>query len=201
MKYPAVLALGLMAVLIMSARVSEAQPAGAVAWEIDRSHSEIGFAVRHLGISTVRGRFEEFNATFSLDPNDLTTFSTQATVDVNSINTRNERRDNHLRSDDFFDASAHPSLSFMTKRIQNVDGDAFQIVGDLTMRGTTHEVVLDARVTGRARSGDSERIAIEAETTVDRFDYGLHWDRMTEAGGLVVGRDVRIILEIQGIQQ
>jgi polyisoprenoid-binding protein YceI len=76
----------------------------------------------------------------------------------------------------------------------------FKIVGDLTMRGTTREVVFDARLTGRASMGDTERIAIEAETTVDRFDYGLHWDRMTEAGGLVVGRDVRILLEIQGIK-
>jgi polyisoprenoid-binding protein YceI len=177
-----------------------AQPAAVPSWTVDHSHSEVGFAVRHLGISTVRGRFETVDATFQLDPSDLTTFSTTATVDVASINTRNQRRDGHLRSDDFFDAETHPTLTFVSKRVTDVDGDSFKIVGDLTMRGTTREVVLDARVTGRAAMGDTERIAIEAETTVDRFDYGLHWDRMTEAGGLVVSRDVRITLEIQGIK-
>lgn len=177
-----------------------AQPAEIPSWTIDHSHSEVGFAVRHLGISTVRGRFETVDATFQLDPDDLSTFSTTATVDVSSINTRNQRRDGHLRSDDFFDADNHPTLTFVSKRVTEIDGDSFKIVGDLTMRGTTREVVLDARVTGRASMGETERIAIEAETTVDRFDYGLHWDRMTEAGGLVVGRDVRITLEIQGVK-
>jgi polyisoprenoid-binding protein YceI len=177
---------------------SVAQPETAPNWNIDQAHSEVGFAVRHLGISTVRGRFESVDATFELDPSDLTTFRTSAVVDVASINTRNTRRDNHLRSDDFFDAETHPQLTFVSKRVEDVDGETFRIVGDLTMRGTTREVALDARLAGRATMGDSERIAIEAETTVDRFDYGLHWDRITEAGGLVVGRDVRIILEIQG---
>jgi polyisoprenoid-binding protein YceI len=171
-----------------------------VSWSVDKAHSEIGFAVRHMGISTVRGRFDDFDATITLDPTDPSTFRADASVDVSSINTRNGRRDGHLRSDDFFDAENHPTLTFTSKRIQNVNGNSFQIVGDLTMRGTTHEVVLDGVIVGTAGEGENQRVAIEAETTVDRFDYGLQWDRLTEAGGLVVGRDVRITLEIQAVR-
>jgi polyisoprenoid-binding protein YceI len=171
-----------------------------VSWTVDKAHSEISFAVRHMGISTVRGRFDDFDATITLDPTDPSTFRADASVDVSSINTRNGRRDGHLRSDDFFDAENHPTLTFTSKRIQNVNGNSFRIVGDLTMRGTTHEVVLDGVIVGTAGEGENQRVAIEAETTVDRFDYGLHWDRLTEAGGLVVGRDVRITLEIQAVR-
>jgi polyisoprenoid-binding protein YceI len=171
-----------------------------VSWSVDKAHSEIGFAVRHMGISTVRGRFDDFDATITLDPTDPSSFRADASVDVSSINTRNGRRDGHLRSDDFFDAENHPTLTFTSKRIQNVNGNSFRIVGDLTMRGTTHEVVLDGVIVGTAGEGENQRVAIEAETTVDRFDYGLHWDRLTEAGGLVVGRDVRITLEIQAVR-
>jgi polyisoprenoid-binding protein YceI len=171
-----------------------------VSWTVDKAHSEIGFAVRHMGISTVRGRFDDFDATITLDPTDPSSFRADASVDVSSINTRNGRRDGHLRSDDFFDAENHPTLTFTSKRIQNVNGNSFQIVGDLTMRGTTHEVVLDGVIVGTAGEGENQRVAIEAETTVDRFDYGLQWDRLTEAGGLVVGRDVRITLEIQAVR-
>jgi polyisoprenoid-binding protein YceI len=103
-----------------------AQPASIPTWSIDHSHSEVGFAVRHLGISTVRGRFETVDATIQLDPDDLSTFSTTATVDVSSINTRNQRRDGHLRSDDFFDAENHPTLTFVSTRVTDVDGDTFQ---------------------------------------------------------------------------
>lgn len=190
-------------ILVLPAARSERSAASGevVAWEIDRAHSEISFKVRHLGISTVRGRFDDFEASFELDPADLSTFRTSARIDANSINTRNERRDNHLRSDDFFDAENHPTLTFESKRVENVEEGRFQVVGDLTIRGTTREVVLDAELVGEADMGDTRRVAIEAETTIDRFDYGLHWDRVTEAGGLVVGRDVTIVLEIQGFHR
>lgn len=170
-------------------------------WAIDKVHSDIGFKVRHLGISNVRGNFTDYDVTLSFDPDDLSTLETTATVRIASINTENERRDNHLRSPDFFAADEHPEMTFVSKEVRNIDGNEFELVGDLTIRGVTKEVVLDAEYLGTASMGDSERAGFQAETSIDRFDYGLAWDNLTEAGGLVVGREVNIILELEVIKQ
>jgi polyisoprenoid-binding protein YceI len=170
-------------------------------YTIDKAHSTVGFRVRHLGISNVAGSFSDFDATVTLDPADLTTFAATATVNVASIDTRNERRDNHLRSEDFFAADQYPQLRFVSTGVRNVSGNRFQIEGDLTMRGVTRPVVLDAEMIGAATGPDgSQRVGVEARTTVDRHDYGLNWSRLTEAGGVVVARDVEIILDIQAIR-
>jgi len=171
-------------------------------YSIDKAHSTVGFRVRHLGISNVSGTFSDYDATLTVDPSDLRTLRTSATIRVASIDTRNERRDNHLRSDDFFDAERFPEMRFVSTGVRSVNGNRFQLEGDLTIRDVTRRVVLDGEVTGQTAGMQGEpRVAIEASTTIDRFDYGLTWDRVTEAGGLVVSREVRISLDIAAARQ
>jgi polyisoprenoid-binding protein YceI len=172
----------------------------AASWSIDKVHSNIGFKVKHLGISKVRGDFEDYEVTLNFDPEDLSTLETEVTVQIASIDTENDRRDNHLRSDDFFNAESHPTMTFVSKEVRNIDGNEFEIVGDLTIRGTTKEVVLDAEFLGTAAMGEQERSAFEARTTINRMDYGLAWNNLTEAGGFVVGHDVDIIIELEAIK-
>jgi polyisoprenoid-binding protein YceI len=169
-------------------------------YSVDEAHSSIGFKVRHLGITNVNGRFADFDATFRVDPEDLSTLEATATIQVGSIDTGAEKRDGHLKSDDFFDAASHPAITFVSKGVRNVDGDEFELVGDLTIRGTTREVVLDGTFLGEATMGDSRRVAIEASTEINRFDYGLKWNAVTEIGGLIVSEKVKILLEIQAVQ-
>ena len=178
----------------------DAPPTEVVTWNVDKSHSSIGFKVRHLGITNVNGEFHDYDVSLKFDPADLSTLETTATIQIASIDTDNERRDNHLRSDDFFAAEEHPTMTFVSKEVRNVDGNEFELVGDLTIRGVTKEVVLDAELVGTAMMRGNAVAALEAETTINRFDYGLHWDRVTEAGGLIAGEDVRIILELE-VQQ
>jgi len=174
----------------------------ASSYTIDKAHSAVSFRIRHLGISNVTGTFSEYDADVSMVGDDLSTLTASATINVATIDTRNERRDNHLRSDDFFEVERYPTMTFVSSGIHNVQGDSFQIEGDLTIRDVTRPVVLDAQKVGSATGPDgSYRIGIEASTTIDRHDYGLTWNRLSEAGGVVVGRDVRITLDIQTIRQ
>ena len=178
----------------------EPVPTVATTWTADQSHSQIDFKVRHLGISNVRGSFDEYDVVMRFDPADLTTLQVETTIDASSINTENERRDNHLRSDDFFNAEQYPTLTFVSKEVRNIDGESFEVVGDLTIRDVTKEVVLDAAFLGTTTQRDRRKAGFTAETTINRFDYGLKWDRLTEAGGLVVGEDVQIILELEMVE-
>ena len=173
----------------------------AATWNVDQAHSNVGFSVRHLGISTVRGSFRSYDATLDFDPDDLTTLAATADIEVASVDTRNDRRDNHLRSDDFFHVEAHPTMRFESTRVQNINGDTFEIVGNLTIKDVTREVVLAATLNGVAAFQGNEVAALTAETVIDRHDYGLTWSRVTEAGGLVVGRDVTITLEIEAARE
>lgn len=173
----------------------------AAAWTVDQAHSNVGFSVRHLGISSVQGSFQSYDATLDFDPDDLTTLSATADIEVASVDTRNDRRDNHLRSDDFFHVEEYPTMRFESTRVQNINGDTFEIVGDLTIKDVTREVVLAATLNGVAAFQGNEVAALTAETVIDRHDYGLTWSRLTEAGGLVVGRDVTITLEIEAARE
>jgi len=166
-------------------------------FSVDAAHSNVGFKVKHLGILNVNGRFESYDASVSVDPSDLTTLQASATIQVASVDTGIQRRDDHLRSADFFDAENHPEMTFVSKEVRNVNGTSFELVGDLSIRGTTKEIVLDGEFLGTASFMGGERVAIEARGTINRFDYGLQWDAVTEAGGLVVSPEVQIILEIQ----
>ncbi len=166
-------------------------------WVVDNTHSTVGFKVKHLGISNVRGDFSDYEVALRFDPADLSTVEVNATIDIASIDTENEKRDNHLRSADFFSAEEYPKMTFVGKQVRNIDGSSFEIVGDLTIRGVTKEVVLDVEYLGSASMMGQERAAFEAETTINRLDYGLAWNKVTEAGGFIVGHDVTIQLDLE----
>ena len=168
-----------------------------VTFHPDKTHSNVGFKVRHLGISNVRGAFGEYEATVQFDPEDLTTLSVDATIQTSSVDTGNERRDNHLRSDDFFNAEEFPELRFVSKEVRDLDGGEFDLVGDLTIRDVTKEIVLKAEFLGMAAGRNGRKAGFEARTTIDRFEYKLKFDALTETGGLVVGSNVEIILEME----
>ncbi len=170
-------------------------------YAIDKAHSAVSFRVRHLGISNVTGYFRQYDASIELDGNDLRTFKATASIDVASIDTENGMRDNHLKSPDFFEVEKYPKLTFTSKRIQNINGNNFQIVGDLTIKATTKEVVLNAEYLGTTRMRDTDKVGFSASTTINRKEFGLMWDRITEAGGIVVSDEVRINLEIEADKQ
>ena len=164
---------------------------------VDKAHSNVGFRVRHLGIANVNGSFGDFETTVEVDPADLNTLKAKTTVQIASINTGIERRDNHLRSDDFFNAEMYPTMTFVSKEVRNIDGAEFELVGDLTIRDVTKEVVLEAEFLGSGEQQGTKKIGFEASTTINRFDYNLKWDRLTEAGGLVVAENVKITLDLE----
>ncbi len=163
----------------------------------DKAHSQLGFKVRHLGITNVNGNFTDYEAEVTLDPSDLSTLHAMATVKIASIDTGIERRDNHLKSDDFFNAEQFPEMKFVSKAVRNIDGSEFELVGDLTIRDVTKEVVLEGEFLGAGMMGETKKVGFEAETTINRFDYNLKWDRVTEAGGLVVSENVKITLDLE----
>ena len=204
-KLPAIL-FALAAALALHAPSTAAQtapPAGLVEYEVDPSHTQVMFKVRHMGVSTVTGRFNRFAATLAYDPDDPDASWVTATVDAASIDTDNERRDNHLRSADFFAADSYPNLTFRSTSVEEVAEGRLRVTGELSMRGITRPVVLDVTLEGSTLGSEGRPIlGWTAETSVNRQDYGLRWNRLTEAGGWVVGDEVRIVLEVQarGVQ-
>jgi polyisoprenoid-binding protein YceI len=175
-----------------------ALPAGLVEYEVDPSHTQVMFKVRHMGISTVTGRFNRFAGTFAYDPANPAASWVTATIDAASIDTDNDRRDNHLRSSDFFAADSYPTLTFQSTRVEPAGDGRLKVAGDLSIRGVTKPVVLDVVLEGAALGqGGRPMTGWTAETTVDRMDYGLKWNRLTEAGGWVVADEVRILLEVE----
>jgi polyisoprenoid-binding protein YceI len=171
-------------------------------WTVDPAHVEVGFSVRHLMISTVRGRFGTVSGTVIMDEANPENSKVDVTVDVNSIDTRQEGRDNHLRSADFFDVANHPEMRFVSKKIVGDPSDEFKIVGDLTIRGTTHEVTLDASMQGRGMDPwGNERAGFEAKGKINRADFGLAWNAALETGGVVVGDEVKISIDVELIKQ
>jgi polyisoprenoid-binding protein YceI len=169
-------------------------------YEVDLAHSEILFKVRHLGISTVTGTFGKFTASIVMDPSDIKTLKAQAAIDVATIDTRNERRDEHLRSADFFEAETHPEMVFQSREVRNVVGSKFELVGDLTLRGITKPVVLQAEMSGPSSLMGKERIAFTASGVINRTDFGLVWNRVVEAGSLVAGEEVRFEIEVAAVR-
>lgn len=177
---------------------TSALPAGLVEYEVDPSHTQVMFKVRHMGISTVTGRFNRFAATFAYDPADPAASWVTATIDAASIDTDNDRRDNHLRSADFFAADSYPTLTFESTRVEPAGDGRLKVAGNLSIRGVTKPVVLDVALEGAAvGQGGRPITGWTAETTIDRMDYGLRWNRLTEAGGWVVADEVRILLEVE----
>jgi polyisoprenoid-binding protein YceI len=172
--------------------------ASAASYEIDGAHSTAGFSVRHMMVTNVRGDFTKLSGTVDFDPNDLSKASIRATIDAASINTRNERRDNHLRSADFFDVAKFPTLTFVSKKFAKVADAKYKVTGDLTIHGVTREVVLDVEgPTPEVKAGNSFKTGASASVKINRKDYGLTWNRALEAGGVTVGDEVSITLDIE----
>lgn len=168
-------------------------------YEIDRSHSNVGFTVRHMGISKVNGEFKDFSGTIVYDENDITKSSVNVVIKTASIDTKNERRDTHLRSDDFFNAAADSVITFVSKKIEK-QSDGYVAIGDFTLRGVTKEIALPFTILGTLKEQNgNKRLGVEAKTTINRFDYGVKWDRAFEPGNLVVANEVAINLNIQAI--
>lgn len=183
-----------------TASVSSA--AGTTTWNIDNSHTLAEFSVRHLMISTVKGRFGEVSGKVVGDDADPARAQIEATINVASIDTREPQRDAHLRSADFFDAENFPTLTFRSTRIEKGPGDDLKVTGDLTIRGTTREVVLDVTAEGRVKDPwGGERAGYSAKTKIKRSDFGLTWNMALETGGVVVGDEVKIAIEVELVKQ
>jgi polyisoprenoid-binding protein YceI len=171
-------------------------------WDIDYSHSSITFSVRHMVVAKVRGQFEKWNGTLKLDLDDLTKSTVAVKIDAASIDTREEKRDGHLRSPDFLDVEKFPTLDFKSKRVEKLAGNELRIVGDLTIVGQTHEVVLLAEFGGRAKSPwGTESAAFSAHTKIDRKAWGLEWNKALETGGFLVGETIDIALDVEAMRK
>jgi polyisoprenoid-binding protein YceI len=173
-------------------------------WNFDPSHTLVEFSVKHMMITTVKGRFERVDGAIVIDLDDPARSSVEAKIDASSVTTSLEQRDGHLRSADFFDVENHPSLTFVSKRVEGVHGeigDRFTVVGDLTIRGITREVAMDVTFEGTGNDPwGGERASFSASTTIDRREFGLTWNQGLEAGGVLVSNQVRISLEVQAVR-
>ena len=173
-----------------------------MSWQIDQAHSHIQFAVRHMMISTVRGEFEKFNGTIDFDPENPEQSQVSVRIDAASINTRQPDRDNHLRSADFLNVEEYPVLLFESKRIERLGDNRGRVVGDLTIRDVTREVVLDVEYAGMARSPwGTTSAGFSATTTLDRKEWGLTWNQALETGGVLVGDKIKVNIEIDLVKQ
>lgn len=180
------------------ALLSAAAMAQAVQYEIDPVHSSAQFSVRHMMVSNVRGEFAKVTGTVVYDPKDLKASSVQATIDATSINTHEPRRDNHLKSSDFFDVAKYPTLTFQSTKVEAAGEGKLRVTGDLTIHGVTREVVLDVDgPSPEVKVGPDFKSGASASTTISRKDFGLLWNKVLEAGGWVVGDEVKITLEIE----
>jgi polyisoprenoid-binding protein YceI len=167
-------------------------------WQIDPTHTDVEFSVRHLMISNVKGRFAAVTGTVALDETNPAAPAVDVSIDVASIDTRNAQRDTHLRSADFFDVAQYPTLSFKSRSLSGDPSGGFTLTGDLTIRGVTREVVLTGTLEGR---GDdpwgNERLGYSASGTIDRREFGLNWNQALEAGGVAVGHEVKISINTE----
>lgn len=173
-----------------------------MAWQIDSAHSHIQFTVRHMMISKVRGSFEDFNGTVEFDEDNPTNTTVEVEIDAASINTREADRDNHLRSPDFLNADEYPTLAFKSTRVEKTGDNTGKLVGDLTIRDVTKEVVLDVEYAGQAKSPwGATSAGFSASTQINRKDWGLTWNQALETGGVLVGDQVKIDIELEIVKQ
>jgi polyisoprenoid-binding protein YceI len=177
------------------ARLPVAAPA---VWTIDNTHSGVGFQIRHF-VSKVRGKFKDVKGTITADESAWQNAVVDVEISTASISTDNDRRDAHLRSPDFFAADSFPTIRFRSTRIER-NGDAAKIYGDLTIRGVTRPVVLDGTMTGIMKSAQGDRVGFEAAATINRLDYGVKWNRAAEAGGAMLGDEVKIEINVEAVR-
>ncbi len=171
-------------------------------WNLDLSHSEVNFAVKHMMISTVRGKFNKFSGTIDFNEADPTHSSIDVSIDVASIDTRDEKRDGHLKSGDFFDVEKFPAITFKSTKVEKVSDSTAKVTGDLTIRGVSRPVVLDVTYAGQAKSPwGTTSAGFSASTKISRKDWGLTWNVALETGGVLVGEDISISIEAELVKQ
>ena len=166
-------------------------------WTVDKAHSNVKFTVTHLVVSEVEGSFKLFDGTMENDKSDLSDAKINFTVDVNSINTDNEKRDGHLKGDDFFSAEKFPTMKFTSTSMKSVGENKYKLAGDLTIRDVTKPVEFDVTYGGSVAAMGTTKLGFKAKTTINRFDYNLKWDKTTEGGGLVVSKEVVILVNVE----
>lgn len=189
----------------ISTIIALALPAFAFAstWTIDPDHSNVGFKVRHLMVSNVKGSFEKHTGIVEINDKDITKSKVEVSIDTNSINTNVQKRDEHLRSADFFDVAKYPAMTFVSKKVATAGKDKLKVTGDLTLHGITKQVVLD--VEGPSKESKDPwgniRKGATATTKINRKDFGLVWNKALETGGVAVGEEITITLEIEMIKK
>ena len=167
-------------------------------WKLDKNHSSIGFSVKHLVISTVSGNFKDFDITLTTAKDDFSDAAVQAVIKMASINTDNTARDNHLKSDDFFNAEKFPEIKFTSTSFEKIGEGKYKITGDLTIRDVTKKVVFDAVYNGSIKTPwGNTAMSWTAATVINRFDYNLKWNKALESGGLIAGQDVTITINLE----
>ena len=171
-------------------------------WTFDKSHSKIGFSVTHLVITDVDGQFKEYEGAVVTPGEGFENAKIEFTANIASVDTENEKRDNHLKSDDFFNAEKYPKMTFVSKSFEKIDDKNYKLVGDLNIRDVTKEVVLDVVYNGTVKDPwGNTKAGFSLEGEINRFDFNLKWDAAIETGGLVVGEDVKIIAKLQLVKQ
>jgi len=172
-------------------------------WTIDPDHSNIGFKVKHLMVSNVRGSFDKHTGTVVIDDKDITGSKVEVSIDTNSVNTNVQKRDEHLRSADFFDVAKYPKMTFISKKVVSAGKDLLKVTGDLTLHGVTKSVVLDVEgpTVDSKDSRGNIRKGVTATTKINRKDFGLVWNAALETGGVAVGEEITITLELEMIKK
>jgi len=166
-------------------------------WNVDKSHSSVGFSIDHMVISTVYGQFNDFTAVVKADKPDFSDVSVTFTIQVNSIDTKDQKRDGHLQSADFFDAQKFPTITFVGKKFVKVNGNQYKLTGDLTMHGVTKTVTLDSKFGVINDPYGNTRGAVQISGDLDRYEYDLKWNKAIEAGGVMVGQIVKLAINVE----
>jgi polyisoprenoid-binding protein YceI len=171
-------------------------------WSVDKAHTKVGFSVTYLVITDVEGYFKEYDAQITTSDDDFTKANIDFTVNVNSIFTDNDKRDTHLRSDDFFNAEKYPQMVFKGKSIKKIDDKNFKLTGDFTIRDVTKQVVLNVKYNGTVKDPwGNTKAGFKITGEIDRFDYNLKWNKSIETGSLVVGKEVELVINLQLVKK
>ena len=171
-------------------------------WTVDKSHSKVGFSVSHLVITDVDGFFKDYEAQISSNGDDFSTANIELKVNTSSIFTDNEKRDDHLRSDDFFNSEKYPKMTFKGKSMKKVGDKKYKLTGDFTIRDVTKQITLDVTYNGMVKDPwGNTKAGFKITGEIDRFDYNLKWDKAIEAGSLVVGKDVELVIDLQLVKK
>jgi polyisoprenoid-binding protein YceI len=183
--------------LLLGALVLGLTASAQTKWKLDKSHSSVRFSVSHMVVSEAEGTFKTWDGTVEHTKPDFSDAKISFTIDVASINTDNERRDNHLKSDDFFNAEKYPTIKFEGTSMKPLGNNKYELTGNLTIRDVTKQVTWNVTHGGILAGSRGKKAGFKATTTINRFDYGLKWDRATETGGLVVGKEVEITVKLE----